>query len=63
MTLARDPSEMTPEARLSEVAFLFSEAYLRTLVSRQKELEDSADREPSCHQVVNDQETTGKEFA
>ncbi len=61
--MPRDPAEMTPEERLAEVAFLLSEAYLRTLVSRQKGLEDSASREPSWVQVVNSPETTGKEFA
>jgi len=61
MTLTRDPADLTPEERLAEVAFLLAAAYLRVLVSRQKELEDSTDREPSCHQVANSPGTTGKE--
>ena len=59
--ISRVPSDMTPEDRLAEVAFLLATAYLRALVSRQKELEDLAEREPSCVQVVNSPETTGKE--
>ncbi len=53
----RDPAEMTPEDRLTELSEALANACLRLLISRQKGLEDSAGREPSCVQVVNSEET------
>ena len=64
MTLARDPAEMTPEERLDEVAFLIAQAYLRTLVSRGKELEVSPIVEAPCDQMVDAEESvTRKELS
>ena len=59
--IPRDPAEMDPPDRLAELAETLAAGYLRLLISRRKGLEDSANREPSCVQVVNRQETTGKE--
>ncbi len=63
MTLARDPAEMTPEERLSEVAFHLAEAYLRALVSRGKALDQGHPAEAPCHQMVDAEESvTRKEL-
>ena len=60
MTSARDPTDMSPEERLTEVAFLMATGYLRLLVSRQKELEGSAPAAAPCAPVVDGQETVAR---
>ena len=60
MTPARDPSDMTADQRLQEVAELLGKAYLRLRAGRAESripLEDTAQLEAPCGQPVNAAET------
>lgn len=58
---ARDPSIMTAEERLAELAEALAVGYLRVLIKRQKELEDQPKHEALCSVVDGTETVAGKE--
>ena len=64
MTKPRDPAAMSPEDRLTELASVMANGYLRLLDSAEKELDQPDPVEAPCVQMVGTKETpTGKESA
>ena len=57
----RDPSQMTTEDRLAELAEALAVGYLRLLVSCEKELEGQPKHEALCALVDGKETVTGKE--
>ena len=55
MNVERDPATMSDHERLHELGSLFAAGFRRLSLSRKKELDVSAENEPSCVRVGNGQ--------